>query len=568
MGIIDAVVLVGYLLGITTLGIWMARRVHNSSDFFMPRRFGKATMIMHAFGSGTASDQAVAVVSGTFQYGVAGIWLQWQWMFATPFYWLIAPIMRRFRAVTTADVYTLRFDRSIAVLFALVGAVGMSSKIGLMLIGSSAVVDAATNGLIPTNVGILIITVLFVVYGAAGGLGAAIMTDFIQGFLTIVFSFLLLPIILAEVGGLSGVKKTITDPKMMSVFASESIGLFFIIMLSILVIVGIVAQPHIMGVCAAGRDESDGRVGFMVGNFLKRFCTIAWCLTGIAALAWYANKGADLSTIKGDSVYGDMAKEFLPSIFPGLLGIFLASLLAVVMSSCDSFMIAASGLFTRNIYKPWRTGRSEDHYVWVGRISGVVVVVGGVLFAVLVNDVVKALLFWLKIAPLMGIAFWLGLFWRRTTVAGAWASFLAASVTWLLMTQKFFANWVAGLPFAESLHLVTPLEKGFKIYDPWQNLLILSVGTLAGIIVSLYTRPVDKERLDRFYALTRTPIQKDEQIKEPCTLPEGVEPAERKMITTAFGLEIPVPSRTSVIGFVAGWVAVGLLIGLFVWIVS
>ena len=104
MGIIDAIVLVGYLLGITALGIWMARRVHNRSDFFMPRRFGKATMIMHAFGSGTASDQAGAVVSGTFQYGVAGIWLQWQWMFATPFYWLIAPIMRRFRAVTTADV--------------------------------------------------------------------------------------------------------------------------------------------------------------------------------------------------------------------------------------------------------------------------------------------------------------------------------------------------------------------------------------------------------------------------------------------------------------------------------
>ena len=100
MGIVDAIVLVGYLLGITALGIWMARRVHNSSDFFMPRRFGKATMIMHAFGSGTASDQAVAVVSGTFKYGVAGIWLQWQWLFATPFYWLIAPIMRRFRAVT------------------------------------------------------------------------------------------------------------------------------------------------------------------------------------------------------------------------------------------------------------------------------------------------------------------------------------------------------------------------------------------------------------------------------------------------------------------------------------
>ena len=48
----DIVVLVLYLAGITALGIWMARRVRNLGDFFMPRRFGKAMMITHAFGTG------------------------------------------------------------------------------------------------------------------------------------------------------------------------------------------------------------------------------------------------------------------------------------------------------------------------------------------------------------------------------------------------------------------------------------------------------------------------------------------------------------------------------------
>ena len=38
------------------------------------------------------------------------------------------------------------------------------------------------------------------------------------------------------------------------------------------------------------------------------------------------------------------------------------------------------------------------------------------------------------------------------------------------------------------------------------------------------------------------------------------------MLTTAFGLEIPKPSQTSVIGFAAGWAGVGLLIAGFVWI--
>ena len=43
----------------------------------------------------------------------------------------------------------------------------------------------------------------------AGGLGAAIVTDFIQGILTILFSFLLLPFVLGAVGGMTGMRETI-----------------------------------------------------------------------------------------------------------------------------------------------------------------------------------------------------------------------------------------------------------------------------------------------------------------------------------------------------------------------
>ena len=129
---IDASVVVVYLLGITALGVWMRRRISGVQDFFMPRRFGKGMMIMHAFGTGTASDQAVTVASATFRGGLSGIWYQWLWLFVTPFYWLIAPIFRRFRAVTTADVYELRFDRSGAMLFAVVGMANMCVKIGLI----------------------------------------------------------------------------------------------------------------------------------------------------------------------------------------------------------------------------------------------------------------------------------------------------------------------------------------------------------------------------------------------------------------------------------------------------
>jgi len=45
-------------------------------------------------------------------------------------------------------------------------------------------------------------------------------------------------------------------------------------------------------------------------------------------------------------------------------------------------------------------------------------------------------------------------------------------------------------------------------------------------------------------------------------------PVERRMITTAFGLEIPMPSKVSWLGFAGGWLGVILLIGAFVWIVN
>jgi len=103
MGTADLVCLVLYLVLVVGLGLYAARRVRRMSDFFMPRRFGKAMMVMHSFGTGTHSDQAVSVAAKTFTNGLSGIWYQWLWLFCTPFYWVIAPVMRRFRAITTGD---------------------------------------------------------------------------------------------------------------------------------------------------------------------------------------------------------------------------------------------------------------------------------------------------------------------------------------------------------------------------------------------------------------------------------------------------------------------------------
>jgi Na+/proline symporter len=297
----------------------------------------------------------------------------------------------------------------------------------------------------------------------------------------------------------------------------------------------------------------------MCGNFVKRVCTVAWCLTGLAAIAYFSGRQAQPD--HPDHVFGLIAADFLPKISHGLLGLFLAALLASVMSSCDSFMIASSGLFTKNIYKPLRPDESEKHYVLVARITSLVIVAGGVAFAYWLPGVVKGLeIFW-KVSAMMGIAFWLGLFWRRTTVAGAWAGTLAGFGVLLFTGKIAFGEYVL---WDFNAHLADKLPDFMvwdgKLYLPWQMVFYLSVGFIVNVLVSLFSKPVAKEKLDNFYALVRTPIKPGEQVAVPCTLPSDAVVGEKRSLFPNTNLEILIPSRSSVIGFLAGWGCVAAII--------
>jgi Na+/proline symporter len=403
-------------------------------------------------------------------------------------------------------------------------------------------------------------TVIFVLYGVAGGLSAAIITDFIQGVLTIIFSFLLLPLIMNAVGGMEGIRAGLDDPGKLSLVAPAEIGIFYITVIAINALVGIVTQPHTLSNCAAGKTEYEGRFGWMFGNMLKRICTIPWCLTGLAGIVYFAAAGRQ---VEPDHVFGAVAGDFLPEILPGVLGVFIAALLASVMSSCDAFMIASSALFTENIYRPLRPNQAAGHYVTVGRIAAVAVVGSGVFCAYNLSGVVSGLeVFW-KISAMMGIAFWLGLFWRRTTVAGAWAATLVAFAVMLLTDRISFGRFVVW-DFNDSLAQYLPPFMLFdgKLYLPWQMTLYLSAGLLAGIIVSLFTKPVDEGKLEHFYALIRTPITPGEEVKTPCTLPAGAIVPEKRLLLPNTDLEFLVPSKMSVVGFLIGWACVAALIAI------
>jgi SSS family transporter len=561
---IDWLVIGVYLGVITIIGVWAVKRVRSAASFFISdRKFGKIMMMFFSFGTGTHSDLAVSVAAKTYRSGASGIWYQWLWLFATPFYWLLAPIFRRMRAVTIGDYFQARYGRSVTVLYAVFGIMQLMVSIGLMLKGSSAMITAVSGGAINANYAILGMTVIFVIYGVAGGLSAAIVTDFIQGILTIVLSFLILPFALSAVNGLAGLRETVNNPDMFKIVAPHEITVFYIAVISLNALLGWATRPHTMGMAAAGKTEMEGRVGVVVGMLLKRVCTIAWVLTGLCAVGLYGGREVNV-----DYVYGLMAHDLLPKVAPGLIGLFIASMLAAVMSSCDAFMVSSSALFTENIYRPiLARNKSDRHYMRVGRVVAALVVVAGIFFAFKLESVVHGLeIFW-KVSAMMAIPFWVGLFWRRATATAAWVATLTSFAALLLTgTISIFGNviWDFNVTVAGRLPEFMLFEGRLSL--AWQMLIYLSAGFVTAIAVSLFTRPVDNKKLDRFYECLRTPIQPGEPETEPFTLPDGVEPAPRRPWVSHPALEIPKPTLVSVVGFFAAWAAVAILIASFFWI--
>jgi hypothetical protein len=107
-----------------------------------------------------------------------------------------------------------------------------------------------------------------------------------------------------------------------------------------------------------------------------------------------------------------------------------------------------------------------------------------------------------------------------------------------------------------------------NLYLPWQMILYLCAGFVIAIVVSLFTRPVETRKLDRFYECLRTPIAPGEPETKPFTLPDGVAPAPRRRWLKHPDFEISKPSFVGVAGFLAGWAAVAMLIGSFFWIIK
>src|SRR4029077_9485252 len=347
---------------------------------------------------------------------------------------------------------------------------------GGLLKGAGKVISQATGATTGVNEIVAAMTVMFIMYSFVGGLVASAWTDLFQGVLIIVLSFMLIPLGWQVVGGLDGMRASL-PPFRFSLSTPSGIGPWVIAMLTVNGLVGIMAQPHMLATVGPGRDERTCRVGMLFGNFVKRVCTVGWMLVGLIAAAIVA-QGDSQPLVDPENAFGFACRRLL---FPGALGLLVASILAASMSACSAYMVDVGALFTEGFYRPHvRSTGSDRHYLWVGRISGAAITMLGVLYAMfLIESVLYTCLLPETLSTFVGISVLGGIVWRRANRWGALASLLSALAT------NFLLYYLAG--------------ERLDRWDPNVFLAALVAGIVALVVVSLLTRPEPPQRIASFF---------------------------------------------------------------------
>lgn len=477
---IDYLVLVVYFSGMIAIGLWSMQHVKGQEDYFMGGRgFGKLLQTFAAFGAGTGAHEPVTVGRTSWTSGLSGVWSALMWLFVTPVYWIIAVWYRRMRHLTLGDWFVERYEsRALGAAYSLFAIIFYAfylstmfsaiAKFSVPLLGFETIAGLPLQYVLVPSLALIVI-----LYGVLGGLTAAYYTDLIQGLFIILLSLLLIPF------GLWALVKNFGDPDTMgimdgfrilhervspdyfSLFSGPAAGEFplqYIVSLSILAMVGIVVQPHFIATGGgSAKSEDEARIGLVVGNFLKRLCTVGWALTALIALALLAGN-AEIA-LDPDRVWGVAAREILGPLNMGLVGLMLACLMAAMMSSADAYMIVTAGLVTRNFYAAFiNPDADEKTYVLVGRISGLFIIVGAALVAITMADVFGQFKFAVELPILFAAPFWMGMFWRRTTRTAVWLTILF-SLTAFFVLPALLPRLVPALreqaTFNAATHLIT-----------------------------------------------------------------------------------------------------------------
>lgn len=462
---IDIAVLAIYAVAIFGLAQWVSRdkggHQKDSTDYFLAGKALPWWAIGASLIAANISAEQIIGMSGS-GYAIGLAIASYEWMAALTLLIVgkfFLPVFLKNGVYTMPQFLEQRYGPSVRTLMAVfwLGLYIFVNLTSILWLGSIAV--HTVTGM-DQMWALAAIGVFALAYQLWGGLKAVALTDIVQVALLVTGGLIIAWLSLSKIGGgdvLAGFHHLTTQfPEKFDMILSKD-NPHYKDLPGIAVLVGGLwimnisywgFNQYIIQRALGAKDLAEAQKGIAMAAYLKLLMPVIVVLPGIAALV-LAPQG-----IKPDQAYPEMMK-LLP---PGLLGLVFAALVAAIVASLAAKINSIATIFTLDIYAKARPNQSEGRLVAVGRITAVVAVIVGILTAKpLLGGAEQAFQFIQEFTgfftPGIVVIFILGMFWKKTTTAGA----LTAAIGSAVLSAIFWALQEKGIytmPFMNRVGVV------------------------------------------------------------------------------------------------------------------
>ncbi len=495
--------IVVYMAVMVYIGVRCSKQNRSSDDFYLGgRRLGPFVTAMSAEASDMSSWLLMGLPGVALLSGIAdAFWTALGLAVGTYLNWLI--VARRIRkyseknaSSTIPEFFSNRFRDGSGILLAL-----SAVTIVVFFVPYTASGFAAVGKLFNTLFGIEYHTVMIagaaviVAYTAIGGFLAASTTDFLQSIIMSIALFVVVLFGIEHAGGFSNIADAVRElpgylsltQKYNGTATPDSYG-FLTIVSTMAWGLGYFGMPHILLRFMAIEDDRKLTLSRRVASVWVVISMGIAILIGVIGYSFASNTGLLAEGFDAERIIIEMAKTIasLDTFAAVLAGLILSGILASIMSTADSQMLAAASSVSENIVHRflWKKMPSSIQML-IARITVCAVAVIAVIFAWDPDSSVFGIVSfaWAGFGAAFGPLMLFALFWKRTNRWGALAGMLVGG---------------AGVVLWE--YVITPLgvRTGIAALTIYELLPAFLLSSVAIAVVSLLTAPPCEEVVKEF----------------------------------------------------------------------
>jgi SSS family transporter len=428
-----------YLVVAIGIGLWAARRVHNSRDYLvagrsLPLYVNAATVFATWFGAETvlsvsatfARDGLGGVVADPFGSSICLVLVAL--FFARAFY--------RLDLLTIGDYYRVRYDRPTEVVTSLAIGASYLGWTSAQLSALGLAVAVLSQGAVSLNEGIVLGAAVVLVYTLWGGMWSVALTDLFQS-VVIIVGLAAIAWLVGDMAG--GAGKVVAAAAAAGKFdfwpqGGTREGLAFLAAWLTLAL-GSIPQQDVFQRVTSARNERTAVRGTLIGAlvyfcfaFVPMFIAYSAIVLDPATTALFASED-------GREVQRILPQLILDRTPAWAQALFFGALLSAILSTASGALLAPTALFTENVVRPFAPRMSDRQFLVTLRTVLVLFSVAALLFALNSRSTLYEMVQNAYKVTLVGafVPLAAGMYWRRATTQGALASVACGMVVWIAM---------------------------------------------------------------------------------------------------------------------------------------